>query len=133
MINVCGTECSVVYHTTGPMRATEVARLLDLLKVVTEAAMGGLYSLFISVSDGEMDLSVECAAELSFLASPDVTVQQEDGLVACAHKDRRRERCLELNTWALMPSRKALTGFPQACAFLTGRAASSCATGRCIS
>lgn len=80
MINVCGTECSVVYHTTGPMRATEVARLLDLLKVVTEAAMGGLYSLFISVSDGEMDLSVECAAELSFLASPDVTVQQEDGL-----------------------------------------------------
>lgn len=80
VINVCGTECSVVYHTTGPMRATEVARLLDLLKVVTEAAIGGLYSLFISVSDGEMDLSVECAAELSFLASPDVTVQQEDGL-----------------------------------------------------
>lgn len=36
------------------------------MKVVTEAAMGGLYSLFISVSDGEMDLSVECAAELSF-------------------------------------------------------------------
>ena len=80
VINVCGTECSVVYHTTGPMRATEVARLLDLLKVVTEAAMGGLYSLFISVSDGEMDLSVECAAELSSLASLDVTVQQEDGL-----------------------------------------------------
>ena len=80
VINVCGTECSVVYHTTGPMRATEVARLLDLLKVVTEASMGGLYSLFISVSDGEMDLSVECAAGLSFLASPDVTVQQEDGL-----------------------------------------------------
>lgn len=80
VITVCGTECSVVYHTTGPMRATEVARLLDLLKVVTEAAIGGLYSLFISVSDGEMDLSVECAAGLSFLASPDVTVQQEDGL-----------------------------------------------------
>lgn len=80
VITVCGTECNVVYHTTGPMRATEVARLLDLLKVVTEAAIGGLYSLFISVSDGEMDLSVECAAELSFLASPDVTVQQEDGL-----------------------------------------------------
>lgn len=80
VITVCGTECSVVYHTTGPMRATEVARLLDLLNVVTEAAIGGLSSLFISVSDGEMDLSVECAAELSFLASPDVTVQQEDGL-----------------------------------------------------
>ena len=80
VITVCGTECSVVYHTTGPMRATEVARLLDLLKVVTEAAIDGLYSLFISVSDGEMDLSVECAAELSDLASPDVTVQREDGL-----------------------------------------------------
>ena len=80
MITVCGTECSVVYHTTGPMRSTEVARLLELLKTVTEATIGGLYSLFISVSDGEMDLSVECAAELSDLASPDVTVQREDGL-----------------------------------------------------
>lgn len=80
VITVCGTECSVVYHTTGPMRSTEVARLLDLLKAVTEATIGGLYSLFISVSDGEMDLSVECAAELSDLASPDVTVQREDGL-----------------------------------------------------
>lgn len=80
VITVCGTECSVVYHTTGPMRSTEVARLLDLLKTVTEATIGGLYSLFISVSDGEMDLSVECAAELSDLASPDVTVQREDGL-----------------------------------------------------
>lgn len=80
VITVCGTECSVVYHTTGPMRSTEVARLLDLLKTVTEATIGGLYSLFISVSDGEMDLSAECAAELSDLASPDVTVQREDGL-----------------------------------------------------
>lgn len=80
VITVCGMECSVVYHTTGPMRSTEVARLLDLLKTVTEATIGGLYSLFISVSDGEMDLSVECAAELSDLASPDVTVQREDGL-----------------------------------------------------
>ena len=80
VITVCGTECSVVYHTTGLMRSTEVARLLDLLKTVTEATIGGLYSLFISVSDGEMDLSVECAAELSDLASPDVTVQREDGL-----------------------------------------------------
>ncbi len=80
VITVCGTECSVVYHTTGPMRSTEVARLLDLLKTVTEATIDGLCSLFISVSDGEMDLSVECAAELSDLASPDVTVQREDGL-----------------------------------------------------
>ena len=50
------------------------------MKVVTEAAMGGLYSLFISVSDGEMDLSVECAADLLVVASPEVTVRQEDGL-----------------------------------------------------
>ena len=80
VITVCGTECSVAYHTTKPMLSSEVARLLDLLKTVTEAAIGGLYSMFISVSDSEMDLSVECAAELSDLASPDVTVQREDGL-----------------------------------------------------
>jgi len=80
VMTVCGTECSVAYHTTKPMLSSEVARLLDLLKTVTEAAIGGLYSMFISVSDSEMDLSVECAAELSDLASPDVTVQREDGL-----------------------------------------------------
>ena len=80
IMTVCGTECSVAYHTTKPMLSAEVARLLELLKTVTEATIGGLYSLFISVSDGEMDLSVECAAELSDLASPDVTVQREDGL-----------------------------------------------------
>ena len=80
VMTVCGTECSVAYHTTKPMLSSEVARLLDLLKTVTEAAIDGLYSMFISVSDSEMDLSVECAAELSDLASPDVTVQREDGL-----------------------------------------------------
>lgn len=80
VMTICGTECSVAYHTTKPMLSSEVARLLDLLKTVTEAAIGGLYSMFISVSDSEMDLSVECAAELSDLASPDVTVQREDGL-----------------------------------------------------
>ena len=76
----CGTECSVVYHTTKPMRSSEVARLFDLLKIVAEATMNGLHSLFISVSDSEMDLSVECAADLSFLVSSNVTVKQEDGL-----------------------------------------------------
>ena len=79
-MTVCGTECSVAYHTTKPMLSSEVARLLDLLKTVTEAAIGGLYSMFISVSDSEMDLSVECAADLSFLVSSNVTVKQEDGL-----------------------------------------------------
>ena len=80
VITVCGTECSVVYHTTKPMLSSEVVRLLDLLKIVTETAIDGLHSLFISVSDSEMNLSVECAADLSFLVSSNVTVKQEDGL-----------------------------------------------------
>lgn len=80
VMTVCGTECSVAYHTTKPMRSSEVTRLFDLLKIVAEATMNGLHSLFISVSDSEMDLSVECAADLSFLVSSNVTVKQEDGL-----------------------------------------------------
>lgn len=79
-MTVCGTECSVVYHTTKPMLSSEVVRLLDLLKLVAETTIPGLYSLFISVSDSEMDLSVECAADLSILASSNVTIRQEDGL-----------------------------------------------------
>lgn len=54
--------------------------LFDLLKTVEEATINELHSMFISVSDSEMDLSVECAADLSFLVSPNVTVKQEDGL-----------------------------------------------------
>lgn len=80
VMTVCGTECSVVYHTTKPMRSTEVMRLFDLLKTVAEMTVNGLQSMFISVSDGEMDLSVECTADLSFIASPDITVRREDGL-----------------------------------------------------
>lgn len=68
-MTACGTECGVVYRTTGPMRATEVLRLFDLLKDVAEQAVDELQSLFISVSDSEMDLSVECAADLSVLAT----------------------------------------------------------------
>lgn len=79
-MTVCGTECSVVYHTTKPMLSSEVVRLLDLLKLVAETTIPGLYSLFISVSDSEMDLSVECAVNLSILASSNVTIRQEDGL-----------------------------------------------------
>lgn len=79
-MTVCGTECSVVYHTTKPMLSSEVVRILDLLKLVAETTIPGLYSLFISVSDSEMDLSVECAADLSLLASSNVTIRQEDGL-----------------------------------------------------
>lgn len=79
-MTVCGTECSVVYHTTKPMLSSEVVRLLDLLKLVAETTIPGLYSLFISVSDSEMDLSVECAVDLSLLASSNVTIRQEDGL-----------------------------------------------------
>lgn len=80
VMTVCGTECSVVYHTTKPMLSLEVTRLFDLLKIVAETTINELHSLFISVSDSEMDLSVECAADLSFLVSSNVTVKQEDGL-----------------------------------------------------
>ena len=80
VMTVCGTECSVAYYTTKPMLSSEVARLFDLLKIVAETTINGLHSLFISVSDSEMDLSVECAADLSFLVSSNVTVKQEDGL-----------------------------------------------------
>ena len=80
VMTVCGTECSVVYHTTKPMRSMEVMRLFDLLKTVAEMTVNGLQSLFISVSDSEMDLSVECTADLSFIASSDITVRREDGL-----------------------------------------------------
>ena len=51
-----------------------------LFKIVAETTINRLQSLFISVSDREMDLSVECAADLSFLVSSNVTVKQEDGL-----------------------------------------------------
>ena len=80
VMTVCGTECSVIYRTTKPMRSTEVMRLFDLLKTVAEMTVNGLQSLFISVSDSEMELSVECTADLSFIASSDITVRREDGL-----------------------------------------------------
>ena len=50
------------------------------MKIVADAAINELHSLFISVSDSEMVLSVDCAADLSFLVSSNVTVKQEDGL-----------------------------------------------------
>lgn len=80
VLTVCGTECSVVYHTTKPMLSEEVMRLFDLLKTVAETTINGLQSLFISVSDSEMDLSAECSADLTSLISSNVTVKQEDGL-----------------------------------------------------
>ena len=79
-LTACGTECGVIYRTTGPMRTSEVVRLFDLLEIVAETTIDDLRSLFISVSDSAMDLSVECAADLSAIASPEVTVRQEDGL-----------------------------------------------------
>ena len=79
-LTACGTECGVIYRTTGPMRTSEVVRLFDLLKIVAETTVDDLRSLFISVSDSAMDLSVECAADLSVVASPEVTVRREDGL-----------------------------------------------------
>ena len=79
-LTACGTECGVIYRTTGPMRTSEVVRLFELLEAVVETTVDDLRSLFISVSDSAMDLSVECAADLSAIASPEVTVRQEDGL-----------------------------------------------------
>ena len=79
-LTACGTECGVIYRTTEPMRASEAVRLFDLLEIVAETTVDDLRSLFISVSDSAMDLSVECAADLSAIASPEVTVRQEDGL-----------------------------------------------------
>lgn len=79
-LTACGTECGVIYRTTEPMRASEVVRLFDLLEIVAETTVDDLHSLFISVSNSAMDLSVECAADLSAIASPEVTVRQEDGL-----------------------------------------------------
>lgn len=79
-LTACGTECGVIYRTTEPMRASEVVRLFNLLEIVAETTVDDLHSLFISVSDSAMDLSVECAADLSVIASPEVTVRQEDGL-----------------------------------------------------
>ena len=95
VMTVCGTECSVVYYTTKPMLSSEVARLFDLLKIVAEATINGLHSLFISVSDSEMDLSVECDADLSFLVSSNVTVKQEDGLWLVRTLVGGCERCVE--------------------------------------
>ena len=79
-LTACGTECGVIYRTTEPMRASEVVRLFDLLEIVAETTVDDLRSLFISVSDSAMDLSVECAADLLVGASPEVTVRREDGL-----------------------------------------------------
>ena len=80
VMNVCGTECSVVYYMTKPMHSGEVTRLFNLLKTVVETAVDGLDSMFICLSDDEMDLSVECDVDLSMLISSKVTVKQEDGL-----------------------------------------------------
>ena len=79
-VTACGTECGVIYRTTGPLRTSEVVRLFDLLEIVAETTVDDLRSLFISVSDSAMDLSVECAADLLVVASPEVTVRREDGL-----------------------------------------------------
>lgn len=79
-MTACGTECGVIYRTTRPMRSADVVRLFELLHVVAEKTIGELQSLFISVSDDEMNLSVECNTDLSVIASQEVTVCQDDGL-----------------------------------------------------
>ena len=79
-LTACGTECGVIYRTTKPMRSDEVVRIFGLLKIVAEATVDDLRSLFISVSDSEMALSAECESDLSRIATDEVTVCFEDGL-----------------------------------------------------
>lgn len=79
-LTACGTECGVIYRTTKPMRSDEVVRIFGLLKIVAEATVDDLRSLFISVSDSEMALSAECTSDLSRIATDEVTVCFEDGL-----------------------------------------------------
>lgn len=79
-INSCEVECGVVYLTTKPIASKEVERLFELLKTITEMTIRELHSLFISVSDQEMNLSVECMTDLSEIASAEVMVCREDGL-----------------------------------------------------
>lgn len=79
-MNSCKIECGAVYLTTKPIASKEVVRLFELLKTVMEMTINELHSLFISVSDQEMNLSVECAADLSPIISSEVTVDKEDGL-----------------------------------------------------
>lgn len=79
-MNSCEVECGVVYLTTKPIASKEVERLFELLKTIMEMTISELHSLFISVSDQEMNLSVECMIDLSEIASAEVMVCREDGL-----------------------------------------------------
>lgn len=79
-MNSCEVECGVVYLTTKPIASKEVERLFELLKTITEMTIRELDSLFISVSDQEMNLSVECMTDLSEIPSAEVMVYREDGL-----------------------------------------------------
>mgnify|MGYP001466452562 FL=1 len=71
-MNSCEVECGVVYLTTKPIASKEVERLFELLKTIMEMTISELHSLFISVSDQEMNLSVECMIDLSEIASAEV-------------------------------------------------------------
>lgn len=79
-MNSCEVKCGVVYLTTKPIASKEVERLFELLKTIMEMTISELHSLFISVSDQEMNLSVECMIDLSEIASAEVMVCREDGL-----------------------------------------------------
>lgn len=76
------------------MRAFEVVRLFDLLEIVAETTVDDLRSLFISVSDSAMDLSVECAADLSAIASPGGDGAAGGRLVADPHRDKGAGGCI---------------------------------------
>lgn len=89
-LTACGTECGVVYRTTGPMRASEVVCLFELLEIVAEAAIDDLRSLFISVSDSAMDLSWS-APPICRRSPPGCNGAAEDGLWLVRRRIRGQE------------------------------------------
>ena len=94
-MNSCEVECGVVYLTTKPIASKEVERLFELLKTIMEMTISELHSLFISVSDQEMNLSVECMTDLSEIASAGGDGMQGGWIMADSYIDRRRGKCVD--------------------------------------
>lgn len=93
-LTACGTECGVIYRTTEPMRASEVVRLFDLLEIVAETTVDDLHSLFISVSDSAMDLSVEWRRRSVGDRLPGGDGAAGGRLVADPHRDKGAGGCI---------------------------------------
>lgn len=94
-MNSCEVECGVVYLTTKPIASKEVERLFELLKTITEMTIRELHSLFISVSDQEMNLSVECMTDLVRNCLCGGDGMQGGWIMADSYIDRRRGKCVD--------------------------------------